>query len=50
MRTDVVSLTPMEMATADMTPDNAGTWLFHCHTSNRLRMGMQALYTVLPAK
>ena len=50
MRTDVVSLTTMEMVTADMIPDNAGTWLFHCHTSNHLRMGMEALYSVLPAK
>jgi FtsP/CotA-like multicopper oxidase with cupredoxin domain len=49
MRTDVASLTPMEMVTADMTPDNPGTWLFHCHVANHLRMGMQGLYTVLPA-
>ena len=39
----------MEMVTAEMTPDNAGTWLFHCHVSNHLRMGMEGLYTVLPA-
>ena len=49
MRTDVASLTPMEMVTADMVPDNAGTWLFHCHVANHLRMGMESLYTVLPA-
>jgi len=49
MRTDVASLTSMEMVTADMVPDDPGTWLFHCHVSNHLRMGMQALYTVLPA-
>ncbi|MEP6618754.1 MAG: multicopper oxidase domain-containing protein [bacterium] len=48
MRTDVTSLTPMEMVTAEMTPDNAGTWLFHCHVSNHLRAGMEAVYTVLP--
>ncbi len=48
MRTDVASLTPMEMVTADMVPDNPGTWLFHCHVAPHLRMGMQALYTVLP--
>lgn len=46
MRTDVASLTAMEMVTADMIPDNPGTWLFHCHVSDHLRMGMQALYTV----
>ncbi|HKS06798.1 MAG TPA: multicopper oxidase domain-containing protein [Gemmatimonadaceae bacterium] len=46
MRTDVLSVTTMEMVTADMTPDNAGTWLFHCHVANHLRMGMEATYTV----
>jgi FtsP/CotA-like multicopper oxidase with cupredoxin domain len=46
MRTDVASLTSMEMVTADMVPDDPGTWLFHCHVSNHLRMGMEALYTV----
>lgn len=49
MRTDVTSLTPMEMVTADMVPDNAGIWLFHCHVSAHLRMGMESLYQVLPA-
>lgn len=49
MRTDVASLTSMEMVTADMIPDNVGTWLLHCHVSNHLRMGMEALYTVAPA-
>jgi plastocyanin len=46
MRTDVTSLTPMEMVTADMVPDDPGTWLFHCHTAPHLAMGMEALYHV----
>jgi FtsP/CotA-like multicopper oxidase with cupredoxin domain len=46
MRTDVASLTPMEMVTADMVPDNPGVWLFHCHLGNHLLMGMQTRYTV----
>jgi hephaestin len=46
MRTDVGALLPMGMAVADMVPDNPGTWLFHCHVSDHLRMGMQATYTV----
>jgi hephaestin len=29
-----------------MVPDNPGIWLFHCHLSNHLRMGMQARYEV----
>jgi FtsP/CotA-like multicopper oxidase with cupredoxin domain len=49
MRTDVASLTAMEMVVADMVPDDPGTWLFHCHVSDHLRMGMEAKYTVLPA-
>jgi len=48
MRTDVSSLTPMAMATADMVPDDPGTWLFHCHTGPHLVAGMQAVYHVAP--
>jgi FtsP/CotA-like multicopper oxidase with cupredoxin domain len=47
MRTDVTALLPMGMAVADMVPDNPGVWLFHCHVSNHLRMGMQSRYEVL---
>ena len=46
MRTDVTSLLPMDMVVADMEPDNAGTWLFHCHTGPHLRAGMVTRYTV----
>ncbi|HEX6558423.1 MAG TPA: multicopper oxidase domain-containing protein [Longimicrobiales bacterium] len=48
MRTDVAALLPMGMLIADMKPDNAGQWLFHCHVADHLRMGMQAMYTVAP--
>jgi len=48
MRTDVISLLPMEMLVADMTPDNPGTWLFHCHFFDHSDGGMQALFTVKP--
>jgi FtsP/CotA-like multicopper oxidase with cupredoxin domain len=46
MRTDVAALQTMGMVTADMVPDNAGTWLFHCHVGGHLKGGMQALYKV----
>ena len=49
MRTDVSSLTPMEMTIADMVPDNPGTWLFHCHVAPHLLAGMQAVFRVEPA-
>ena len=45
-RTDVTGLLPMSMVVADMVPDNPGIWLFHCHLSNHLRMGMQTRYEV----
>ncbi len=48
MRTDVLSLLPMEMVAADMVPDNPGTWLFHCHFFDHSDAGMQALFTVRP--
>jgi hephaestin len=46
MRTDVASLTTMGMVVADMVPDNAGTWLFHCHVGPHLLAGMVSRYTV----
>lgn len=49
MHTDVASLTPMEMLIADMTPDNPGQWFLHCHLGSHNEMGMQSIYTVLPA-
>jgi hephaestin len=49
MRTDVTTLLPMDMLVADMQPDNAGTWLFHCHTGPHLRAGMVTRYTVQDA-
>lgn len=48
MRTDVVSLLPATMLTADMQPDDVGTWLFHCHVNDHIVAGMLSLYTVTP--
>jgi len=48
MRTDVLSVLPMQMVVADMVPDNPGEWLFHCHVGNHLRMGMEGKYVVVP--
>lgn len=48
MRTDVMQLAMMQMATADMVPDNTGTWLFHCHVSFHNEEGMALRYRVLP--
>lgn len=46
MRTDVLNLLTMEMATADMVPDNPGTWMLHCHVAPHMMFGMSALFTV----
>ena len=43
---DVIELLPGSMATADMTADNPGTWLLHCHVSDHMEGGMMATYTV----
>jgi len=47
-RTDVISLVPAQMVTADMKPDATGIWLFHCHISDHMEAGMAARYQVLP--
>jgi hephaestin len=49
MRTDVLNLVTMGMIVADMTPDNPGTWLFHCHVEVHQTGGMSALFVVEPA-
>jgi FtsP/CotA-like multicopper oxidase with cupredoxin domain len=46
MRTDVATLLSMEMVVAEMTPDNPGTWLFHCHVGPHLQGGMVAVFEV----
>ena len=40
MRTDVLELLPASMMTADMVPDDPGTWLFHCHVNDHIAAGM----------
>jgi len=47
-RTDVVALSPAQMLTVDMIPDNPGLWMFHCHVSEHMEAGMHAHYQVLP--
>lgn len=47
-RTDVLSIAPAQMLTADMRPDAPGIWLFHCHISEHMDSGMSAKYQVLP--
>jgi manganese oxidase len=48
MRMDMVGLTPMMSAAADMIPDNPGIWLFHCHMPGHFLAGMRTRFQVLP--
>jgi FtsP/CotA-like multicopper oxidase with cupredoxin domain len=48
MRMDMVMLNPMTTAVADMVPDNAGIWLFHCHMNGHFEGGMRTLFKVEP--
>lgn len=43
---DVVSLLPATTETVDMTADNPGAWMFHCHVSDHMESGMMAWYTI----
>jgi len=45
-RRDVVELLPATLLTADMVPDDVGTWLYHCHVNDHITAGMLALYRV----
>jgi FtsP/CotA-like multicopper oxidase with cupredoxin domain len=46
-RTDVVALSPAQMETVDMVPDDPGIWLVHCHVSDHMEGGMVGRYQVL---
>jgi hypothetical protein len=47
MRMDTVPLFPGTMVVADMVPDNAGVWLFHCHVNEHITAGMLTRYQVV---
>lgn len=47
-RTDSVELLPASMKVADMTADNPGSWLFHCHVAEHMTEGMFARVVVHP--
>jgi FtsP/CotA-like multicopper oxidase with cupredoxin domain len=48
-REDVLNLgAPLVAFTADMVPDDPGTWLFHCHFGEHMEDGMSARYRVVP--
>ena len=47
-RTDVFSMLPAGMETADMVPDALGVWILHCQVDDHKQAGMLTRYEVLP--
>lgn len=45
-RVDVLNLLPGTHITVDMTPDNPGTWMYHCHVNDHIEAGMMGSYLV----
>lgn len=43
---DSLPLLPGVSYSLDMTTDNPGTWLLHCHVNDHILAGMQLLYTI----
>ncbi len=46
MRMDMAELLPGSMLVMNMTPDNPGTWLYHCHVNDHILAGMLTAYEV----
>jgi len=44
--TDVIELVPGSMISVDMTAENPGTWLYHCHVADHVTAGMITTYTI----
>lgn len=44
--TDVFDLFPATFQTVKMRPQYPGTWLLHCHVTDHVKAGMEAMYTV----
>jgi manganese oxidase len=49
-RKDVAELLPATTIVADMVPDNAGIWMFHCHVNDHIAAGMTGRYEVKAAE
>ena len=47
-RTDVFSMLPAGMETADMVADAPGQWILHCQVDDHQQAGMMTRYEVLP--
>uniref|UniRef100_A0A3B5B2E7 Hephaestin n=1 Tax=Stegastes partitus TaxID=144197 RepID=A0A3B5B2E7_9TELE len=45
-RTDAFELFPATFQTVKMRPQYAGSWLLHCHVTDHIKAGMEAMYKV----
>src|SRR5215467_4835832 len=45
-RVDTVDVLPATTQVVDMQPDDAGTWLLHCHVADHMSGGMMTRYSV----
>uniref|UniRef100_A0A671YSR9 ferroxidase n=1 Tax=Sparus aurata TaxID=8175 RepID=A0A671YSR9_SPAAU len=45
-RTDTYELFPATFQTVKMRPQYPGKWLLHCHVTDHIKAGMEAMYTV----
>jgi FtsP/CotA-like multicopper oxidase with cupredoxin domain len=47
-RKDVIPLSPAVTETVDLTADNPGTWMLHCHVNDHILAGMMTKFTIQP--
>lgn len=45
-RIDVTEVLPASSKTMDLTADNPGIWLFHCHVNDHILAGMMTTFTI----
>lgn len=48
-RSDVIGLFPGTSHVVEMIPHTAATWLVHCHVTDHITAGMEALYHISPS-
>ena len=45
-RMDVTEVFPATSKTLDLSPNNPGIWMFHCHVNDHINAGMISLFTI----
>lgn len=47
-RLDVAEVLPAAVKMFDLTPDNPGMWMFHCHVNDHISAGMMTMFHIMP--